>query len=82
MLRIQVAGPGCRNCRELAGRVKQALEELHISSTVEELTDFKSMAEAGVLMTPGLIVNGKVLSQGKVPTASTIRDWLTSASQS
>ena len=68
MLEIKVAGPGCRNCIELESRVKQALEELQAEATVMKITDYQDIARAGIMMTPGLIINGKVVLQGKVPT--------------
>lgn len=68
MLDIKVAGPGCRNCIELESRVKQALEELQTEATVMKITDYQDIAKAGIMMTPGLIINGKVVLQGKVPT--------------
>lgn len=79
MLNIQVAGPGCVNCARLEDRVKQALLRLGIEATVTKITDFKAIAAAGVLMTPGLIVNGKVVSQGKVPDDAAVEALLRKA---
>ena len=82
MLDIKIAGPGCRNCEELAARVKRVLEELQIESTLVKLTDYKDIAASGVMMTPGLIVNGKVICQGKLPTEGIIKNWLLEAMRS
>jgi small redox-active disulfide protein 2 len=82
MLDIQIAGPGCRNCHEMKARVIQALEALGAEATVRELSDFKDIAAAGVLTTPGLIVNGKILVQGKLPAEGVIRGWLLEALRS
>lgn len=76
MLNIRIAGPGCRNCNELERRVKVVLESMACEATLDHLTDFKDIAAAGVMTTPGLIVNGKVVSQGKVPDEAAIRGWL------
>ena len=82
MLDIKIAGPGCKNCEELAARVKRVLQELQAEATVVKITDYKDIAASGVMMTPGLIVNGKVLSQGKLPTEGIIRNWLLEAMKS
>ncbi len=82
MLDIRVAGPGCRNCQELEARVKQALVELQAEATVMKITDFQDIAKAGVLTTPGLIVNGKVVLQGKLPSVGIVRNLLLEAIRS
>lgn len=82
MLDIKVAGPGCRNCIELESRVKQALMELQAEATVMKVTDFKEIAALGILMTPGLVVNGKVVLQGKLPTVAILRNMITEAARS
>ena len=79
MLDIKVAGPGCRNCIELENRVKQALEELQTEATVMKITDYQDIAKAGIMMTPGLIINGKVVLQGKVPTVGIVKGYIAEA---
>jgi small redox-active disulfide protein 2 len=79
MLEIKVAGPGCRNCIELESRVKQALEELQAEATVMKITDYQDIARAGIMMTPGLIIDGKVLSQGKLPPVSALKTCIVEA---
>jgi small redox-active disulfide protein 2 len=79
MLDIQVAGPGCRNCQEVKSRVAKVLADLKVESTVRELKEFQDIAAAGVLTTPGLIVNGRIVCQGKVPSEGLIRGWFEAA---
>lgn len=79
MLDVKVAGPGCRNCIELESRVKQALEELQAEATVTKISDYQEIAKAGIMMTPGLIINGKVVLQGKVPTVGIAKGYLLDA---
>lgn len=81
-LNIRVAGPGCRNCQELEARAKQALAELNLEATVIKITDFQEIAKAGILTTPGLIVNGKVVLQGKVPTVGIVKNLILEAVRS
>ena len=82
MLDIKVAGPGCRNCIELENRVKQALEELQTEATVMKISDYQEIAKAGIMMTPGLIIAGKVVLQGKVPTVGIVKGYIAEAMES
>lgn len=77
MLDIKVLGPGCTNCIRLEKLVREVLEETKLEATVEKLITFDDFARYGVMLTPALVVNGKVLSQGKVPTKHTLVRWLT-----
>ena len=83
MLDIKVAGPGCKNCQEVKIRVAKVLAEMKaemkVESTVRELKEYQDIAAAGVMMTPGLIVNGKIVSQGKIPSEDLIKGWLQEA---
>ena len=77
MLDIKVLGPGCTNCVRLEKLVREVLEENNLAATVEKLITFDDFARYGVMITPALVVNGKVLTQGKVPTKHTLVHWLT-----
>ena len=79
MLEIKVAGPGCSNCNRLESMVKQILEDMKIEATLIKVSDFNGIADLGVLMTPGLVINGNLLSQGKVPSESQLKEWISSA---
>lgn len=76
MLTIKVVGSGCPNCRKLESLCKEVVDEHNLDAQVEKVTDMNRFAELGVLMTPGLILNDTVLSQGKIPTKSTLERWL------
>ncbi|AFN74304.1 redox-active disulfide protein 2 [Melioribacter roseus P3M-2] len=76
MLDIKVLGPGCANCIKLENLVKEVVEENNIQANIEKITDPMKFADYGVMITPGLVVNGKVLSSGKLPTKSTLEHWL------
>ncbi|MDX9773916.1 MAG: thioredoxin family protein [Bacteroidales bacterium] len=77
MLDIKVLGPGCTNCVRLEKLVREVLEENNLEATVEKLITYDDFARYGVMITPALVVNGKVLTQGKVPTKHTLLHWLT-----
>jgi small redox-active disulfide protein 2 len=63
---IQILGPGCKNCKLLLQNTKIALDRLHVQATIEYVTDLEIIAESGIMRTPGLVINQKVVSQGKV----------------
>ena len=63
---IQVIGPGCKNCKALMANVEIALNRSQIKATVDYVTDLEAIANSGVMRTPGLIIDGVVISQGKV----------------
>lgn len=75
-MKVQVLGIGCARCQELQRRVIDTLAELDIAAEVEHVTDLRRFAAVGVLMTPGLVVDGKVVCQGRVPTKPEIATWL------
>ncbi len=76
MIEIKVLGPGCSNCVRLENLCKEVVEELGLEARVEKITDFNEYGNYGVMLTPGLVVNGKVLLQGKLPTKATLTRWL------
>lgn len=76
MLDIKVLGPGCANCVKLETLVKEVVAENNIPASVEKITDRQLFPDYGIIITPGLVVNGKVLASGKIPTKSTLVHWL------
>uniref|UniRef100_A0A7C4GFF4 Thioredoxin family protein n=1 Tax=candidate division WOR-3 bacterium TaxID=2052148 RepID=A0A7C4GFF4_UNCW3 len=75
-MKVQVLGIGCQRCQELEKRVRDALAELNIAADVEHITDLKRFAAMGVFLTPGLVIDGKVASQGKVPSKDELKKLL------
>ncbi len=63
---LKILGGGCAKCHELEKNTKAALEELCISAEIEMITDFTQIASYGVMTTPALVIEGKVVSYGKV----------------
>lgn len=63
---VKVLGSGCKKCNELEANTKAALEQLGMDTTIEHVTDFSQIAAYGVMTTPALMVDGKVVSYGKV----------------
>lgn len=75
-MKIRILGMGCANCNKLEQLVFNVCAENNIDADIQKVTDYKEFAKYGVMGTPGLVVNGKVLSQGKIPTKSTLEHWL------
>jgi small redox-active disulfide protein 2 len=73
---IKVLGPGCRNCRTLEQRTREALTALGRDDAIGKITDFSEIAGYGVMATPALVVDGKVVTAGRIPTANRIAELL------
>ena len=79
MLNIKVVGPGCMNCEKLATMCKEVIQENKVEAEIEKVTEISKFADLGTMMTPGLLLNNKVVSSGKVPTKSTLTHWIVDA---
>jgi small redox-active disulfide protein 2 len=86
MLNIKVLGPGCANCQRVAQMVVTTLGELEAElgdncpeATVQKVTDHEEFLNYGVMVTPGLVINEKLVCAGRIPTKAEVRQWLTSA---
>jgi small redox-active disulfide protein 2 len=66
VMSVKILGTGCAKCNQLEQATVEALKELGIENKVEHVTDFGEIASYGVMTTPGLVVDGKVASYGKV----------------
>ncbi len=78
-MEIKVLGPGCHRCHELDKRTREVVKELGIEANVEYVQDINKIIEYPILTTPGLVVNGKVVCSGKVPSKSEIAGYITNA---
>jgi len=76
MKKIQILGTGCAKCQKLADNAKQAAENLGLDYDMEKVTDINQIMSFGVMTTPGLVVDGKVLVTGKVPSPADIEKLL------
>lgn len=73
---IKVLGPGCMNCRTLERRTIEALQQMNLAANVEKVTNLDDIVAYGILRTPGLVINEKVVWQGGVPTVEKIKELL------
>jgi len=69
-MKIQVAGPGCANCQNTEKNVINACAELNLAADIEHVTDWVEIAKLGVMRTPAVVVDGKVLVTGRVATVA------------
>ena len=76
MLKIEVLGPGCPKCQLLEKNVRAAVEEMELDAEVTKISDLKEIASRGVLMTPGLVVDGKVVSSGHLLSVMQVKKRL------
>ncbi|MBT3207248.1 MAG: thioredoxin family protein [Bacteroidetes bacterium] len=76
-MEIKVLGTGCAKCKTLEKQTNQAVEELGIIANVIKVEDILEIMKFGVMTTPALVVDGKVVVKGKVPSVSDIKDLLT-----
>jgi small redox-active disulfide protein 2 len=80
MRKIQILGPGCMNCDKLAENARAAVQQLGGDFEVVKVTNLKDIAAFGIMVTPGLAVDGDVKSSGKVLSVDEIRSILSSES--
>lgn len=75
-MEIKVLGPGCKKCQELEREVKRTLAEINVVADVEKVEDMNKIMQYSILMTPGLVINGRVKVFGRVPSRKDIAKWI------
>jgi small redox-active disulfide protein 2 len=78
-MKIQVAGPGCAKCQASEKHVREACAELGITAEVEHLYDPREFAPLGVMITPAVLIDGKIVTSGHVPTVAELKDLIAKA---
>ena len=76
MVKIEVLGSGCANCRKLEANARDAVGLAGVEAEIVKVTDYAEIAARGVMNTPGLVIDGKVKSAGRIPSARDIAEWL------
>ena len=79
---IKILGSGCKNCMTLSENVKAAVKELGIEAEIDKVTDFAEIAAYGVMSTPALVVDEKVVSYGKVLKSKEVAGLLKKSAKS
>ncbi|GAB1443154.1 thioredoxin family protein [Ignavibacteriales bacterium] len=76
MTTIKVYGSGCPTCKKLEQLCYDAAAEMNINANIEKVTDLMEIMKSGIMSTPGLEINGKIVSSGKLPTKETLKHWI------
>lgn len=76
MLTVKILGSGCANCKKLEAVVRDAAAEAGVQAEFVKVTDMMQIMEYDLLSTPGLVINEKVVSSGRIPTKAEVQQWL------
>ncbi len=79
MLTIKILGSGCANCKKLEAIAHEAAAQLGVAASFVKVTDYADIMAYNVLSTPGLVINEKLVSSGRIPSPAEITSWLASA---
>ncbi len=79
MLIIKVLGSGCANCKKLEAIAHQVVEQMGIEVEVIKVTEYPDIMAYDVMSTPGLVINEKVVSYGRIPAPAEVTAWITNA---
>ena len=79
MLSVKVLGSGCVNCKKLEAIARKAIAGLEVEAEVIKVTDYGEIMKYPILSTPGLVVNEKLVSSGRIPSEAEITTFLTNA---
>ena len=78
-MEVKVLGPGCANCKRLYEVTAQAVVQAGLPATITKVESFEEIVAHPVMMTPALVINGKVKSAGRIPVVAEITTWLRTA---
>jgi len=78
-MEFKVLGSGCSNCKRLYAEVEKAVAQTGQPATITKVESMEEIASSGILRTPGLVIDGKIVSSGRIPGASEIATMITTA---
>ena len=78
-MKIQIAGPGCPKCQASEAVVRKVCAELGVEAEIEHLADPAEFAKLGVMFTPAVVIDGKIIESGRVPSEEKIRQAVSTA---
>lgn len=76
MLTIKILGSGCANCKRVEQIARKVVEEMSVEAEVIKVTDYNEITAYNILSTPGLVINQKVVSSGRIPTPAEVTSWI------
>jgi small redox-active disulfide protein 2 len=80
MLTIKILGSGCANCKRLEQITRKVVEDMELDAEVIKVTDYNDILKYNIISTPGLVINEKVVSSGRIPSPTEVSTFLTGAS--
>ena len=78
-MEVKILGTGCPNCKRLERITRQALDEMGVEASVTKVTDFGEIMTYDILSTPGLVIDEKVVSSGRVPSRGEVTSLISAA---
>lgn len=75
-MKIEILGTGCTKCKALEEIVREVVEDSELNVEISKVTDINEIIEYGVMLTPGLVIDGKVMVSGRLPSKSEIEEFL------
>ena len=79
MLTIKVLGSGCANCKRVEQIVHKVVEEMTLQAEIIKVTEYPEIMKYNIMSTPGLVINEKIVSTGRIPTPAEVTTWLANA---
>ena len=80
MLTVKILGSGCANCRKLEAVAREAAATAGLQAEFVKVTDMTAIMAYELLATPGLVINERLVSSGRIPTQAEVRQWMTAGS--
>jgi small redox-active disulfide protein 2 len=78
MLTVKILGSGCANCKKLEAVAREAASAARLDAEFVKVTDVKQIIAYDLMSTPGLVINEKLVSSGRIPTVAEVQAWLLS----
>ena len=75
-MKIEILGPGCPKCKKLYENTQEALQKTGVAADVVKVTKLSDISNYGVMLTPAIVIDGRVKAVGKVPSTEEIAGWL------
>ena len=79
MLTVKILGSGCANCKRLEAITHQVVDKMGLDAEIVKVTEFSDIMAYNIMSTPGLVINEKLVSAGRIPSAAEVTTWLTDA---
>lgn len=79
MLTIKVLGSGCANCKRVEQIARKVVQDMGVQAEIIKVTDYNEIMRYNIIATPGLVINEKLVSAGRIPTPSEVSTWIADA---